>query len=159
MNIYEITGYALELMEYLDAEEIDEQTVADTLEAIGADEKIDSYCKIIKSYENDISNIDNEIARLKARKDHAEKNISRMKTALDNFMQATQKDKVKTQLFTVSYRKSTSVEILDQERIPLQYRKVKIEESPDKSAIKKILSEGGTVAGCQLKENKNLQIK
>ena len=159
MNIYEITGYALELMEYLDAEEIDEQTVADTLEAIGADEKIDSYCKIIKSYENDISNIDNEIARLKARKDHAEKNISRMKTALDNFMQATQKDKVKTQLFTVSYRKSTSVEILDQERIPLQYRNVKIEESPDKSAIKKVLSEGGTVAGCQLKENKNLQIK
>jgi septal ring factor EnvC (AmiA/AmiB activator) len=159
MNIYEITGYALELMEYLDAEEIDEQTVHDTLESIGADEKIDSYCKIIKSYEDDISNIDNEIARLKARKERAEKNIDRMKAALDGFMQATRQDKAKTKLFTISYRKSTSVEILDQERIPLQYRKVKIEESPDKSAIKKVLSEGGTVAGCQLKENKNIQIK
>ena len=154
MNIYEITGYALELMEYLDAEEIDEQTVADTLEAIGADEKIDSYCKIIKSYENDISNIDNEIARLKARKDHAEKNISRMKTALDNFMQATQKDKVKTQLFTVSYRKSTSVEILDQERIPLQYRNVKIEESPDKSAIKRSFPRAVRLQAVSLRKTK-----
>ena len=104
MNIYEMTGYALELMELLDAEEIDEQTVADTLEAIGADEKIDSYCKIIENYKSDISGIDEAIARLKARKERAEKNIDRMKQALDGFMQATRQDKAKTKLFTVSYR-------------------------------------------------------
>lgn len=159
MNIYEITGYALELMEYLDAEEIDEQTVANTLESIGADEKIDSYCKIIENYKSDISGIDEAIARLKARKERAEKNIDRMKTALDGFMQATKKDKVKTQLFTVSYRKSKSVEILNESLIPKEFIKVKTEESPDKTAIKKVLSEGGTIAGCQLKENKNIQIK
>ena len=81
MNIYEITGYALELMEYLDAEEIDEQTVHDTLESIGADEKIDSYCKIIENYKSDISGIDEAIARLKARKERAEKNIDRSRSS------------------------------------------------------------------------------
>ena len=159
MNIYEMTGYALELMEYLDAEEIDEQTVANTLEAIGADEKIDSYCKIIKSYENDISNIDNEIARLKARKDHAEKNISRMKTALDGFMQATRQDKAKTKLFTISYRPSSTVEVLDESLIPEKFIKFKTTAAPDKAAIKKILDNGGTVEGCKLVKNKNIQIK
>ncbi len=159
MNIYEITGYALELMELLDAEEIDEQTVADTLESIGADEKIDSYCKIIRSYENDISGIDTEIDRLKALKERAEKNIDRMKAALDGFMVATKKDKAKTRLFTISYRPSSAVEILDESLIPVKYIKVKKETVPDKAAIKKVLDRGGEVAGCKLMKNKNIQIK
>ncbi len=147
MNIYEITGYALELMEYLDAEEIDEQTVANTLESIGADEKIDSYCKIIENYKSDISGIDEAIARLKARKERAEKNIDRMKQALDGFMQATRQDKAKTKLFTISYRPSSAVEVLDESLIP------------EKFIIKKILDNGGTVEGCILRKNKNIQIK
>lgn len=159
MNIYEMTGYALELMEYLDADEIDEQTVADTLEAIGADEKIDSYCKIIENYKSDISGIDEAIARLKARKERAEKNIDRMKTALDGFMQATRQDKAKTKLFTVSYRPSTAVEVLDESLIPKEFIKIKTTTAPDKAAIKKILDNGGTVEGCKLLKNKNIQIK
>ena len=159
MNIYELTGYALELMELLDAEEIDEQTVHDTLESIGADEKIDSYCKIIENYKNDISGIDEAIARLKARKERAEKNVERMKQALDGFMQAIRQDKAKTKLFTISYRPSSAVEVLDESLIPEKFIKVKTTTAPDKAAIKKVLSEGGTVAGCQLKENKNIQIK
>lgn len=159
MNIYEMTGYALELMELLDAEEIDEQTVANTLEGIGADEKIDSYCKIIENYKSDISGIDEAIARLKARKERAEKNIDRMKQALDGFMQATRQDKAKTKLFTVSYRKSTSVEIIDEDLIPHDLIKVKTTTAPDKALIKKILDNGGTVDGCILKKSKNIQIK
>ena len=159
MNIYEITGYALELMEYLDAEEIDEQTVANTLESIGADEKIDSYCKIIENYKSDISGIDEAIARLKARKERAEKNIDRMKQALDGFMQATRQDKAKTKLFTISYRPSSAVEILDESLIPLEFIKVKTTTAPDKVVIKKILDNGGTVAGCKILKNRNIQIK
>ena len=159
MNIYELTGYALELMELLDAEEIDEQTVHDTLESIGADEKIDSYCKIIENYKNDISGIDEAIARLKARKERAEKNIDRMKTALDGFMQATGQDKAKSKLFTISYRPSSAVEILDESIIPEEFIKVKTTTAPDKAAIKKILDNGGTVEGCILRKNKNIQIK
>ncbi len=121
MNIYELTGYALELMELLDAEEIDEQTVHDTLESIGADEKIDSYCKIIENYKNDISGIDEAIARLKARKERAEKNVERMKQALDGFMQAIRQDKAKTKLFTISYRPSSAVEVLDESLIPEKF--------------------------------------
>lgn len=159
MNIYEMTGYAQELMELLNAEEIDEQAVADTLEAIGADEKVDSYCKIIRSYENDIVGIDTEIARLKVRKERAEKNIDRMKQALDGFMQATMQDKAKTKLFTISYRPSSAVEVLDESLIPACYIKVKTTTAPDKIAIKKVFDGGGTVEGCILRKNKNIQIR
>lgn len=159
MNIYEITQQALYLMQLLESDEIDEQTVSDTLEAIGTDEKIDSYCKIIRSYEDDIMSIDSEIARLTARKDMAKKNIDRMKTALDGFMQAIKKDKEKTKFFTVSYRPSEAVEVLDESLIPTEYIKVKTTTSPDKTAIKRVLSSGGTVSGCILKKKRNLQIK
>lgn len=159
MNIYEMTGYAQELMELLNAEEIDEQTVADTLEAIGADEKVDSYCKIIRSYENDIVGIDTEIARLKVRKERAEKNIDRMKQALDGFMTATKQEKAKTKLFTISYRPSSAVEVLDESLIPECYIRVKTTTAPDKVAIKKVLDGGGMVEGCILRKNKNIQIR
>ena len=54
MNIYDLTGYALQLKELLDADEIDEQTFSDTLESIGADDKVDSYCMIIRELEAEI---------------------------------------------------------------------------------------------------------
>ena len=48
-TLYELTNQANALYELLQGEEIDEQTFNDTLEAMGAGEKIESYCKIIKS--------------------------------------------------------------------------------------------------------------
>ena len=82
-----------------------------------------------------------------------------MKQALDGFMQATRQDKAKTKLFTVSYRPSTAVEVLDESLIPKEFIKIKTTTAPDKAAIKKILDNGGTVEGCKLLKNKNIQIK
>ena len=157
MNIYEMTGYAQELMELLNAEEIDEQTVADTLEAIGADEKVDSYCKVICTMEAEIAARKAVIDRMKLLNSRAEKNIDRMKQALDGFMTAVQKPKVQTTLFCVSRKKTQAVEILNENMIPSQF--IKIVPSVDKATIRKILMDGGKVAGCTLKENQSIQIR
>ena len=85
MTLYEMTEQAQALKSLLESEEIDEQAFADTLEAIGADEKVDSYCRIIKSIEGDNALIDAEIARLTALKQRNGKSIDRMKEALDRF--------------------------------------------------------------------------
>ena len=73
MTLYEMTQAAQDLKALLEADEIDEQTYNDTLEAIGADDKIDAYCQIIREYEAEITARKSEIERLRAANDRAEK--------------------------------------------------------------------------------------
>ena len=162
MTLYEMTAQAQALKALLESEEIDEQAFADTLEAIGADEKVDSYCRIIKSIEGDNALIDAEIARLTALKQRNGKSIDRMKEALDRFdrfMAAIGSTKEKTPFFSVSYRTSESVQVYDLSAIPERYIKMKVEQAPDKTAIKAALKAGEMVKGCSLEKKRNIQIK
>lgn len=59
----------------------------------------------------------------------------------------------------MSYRRSEAVEVFDESLIPEDYIKISVKKAPDKTAIKAILKSGGEVAGCVLRENRNLQIK
>ena len=65
-SIYELTGEYLELMNMLEDEEVDEQTIIDTLEALDGEieNKADNYAKIIRSLESDIDGISKENNRL-----------------------------------------------------------------------------------------------
>lgn len=158
MTLYEMTGHTAALYELLCAEEIDEQTFNDTLEAMGADEQIDSCCKIINQQKADIEEISNEIRRLQARKKVAENGVERMKTALDNFMKSTGQEKKKTALFTVSYRKSETVNVTDMEKLPEQYKKYR-EPEPNKVAIKSALKDGIEISGVEIVMNKTISIR
>ena len=159
MTLYDMTTQAQALREMLDAEEIDEQAFNDTLESIGASEKIDSYCQIINAIAGDNLAIEAEISRLKARLEHNKHSIDRMRSALNDFMTVCGKKKEKTALFTVSYRKSQSVEIIDIGSVPEEYVKIKTEVTADKNAIKAALKSGHTIAGCQIKDTESLQIR
>lgn len=159
MTLYDMTAQARELKDMLDAEEIDEQTFSDTLEAIGAEEKVNSYCQIIRELDGDNTAIKAEIERLKKRIEHNTASIDRMKQALDGFMTVSGKKKEKTPFFSVSYRKSQSVNILNEADIPQEYIKIKTETTPDKVAIKAALKAGETIPGCQLINSENIQIR
>lgn len=158
MTLYEMTEHTAALYELLCAEEIDEQTFNDTLEAMGADEQIDSCCKIINQQKADIEEISNEIRRLQSRKKIAENGVERMKTALDNFMKSTGQEKKKTALFTVSYRKSETVNVIDMEKLPDQYKKYR-EPEPNKVAIKSAIKDGIEVSGVEIVTNKTISIR
>lgn len=159
MTLYEMTTQAQALRDMLDNEEIDEQTFTDTLEAIGAEEKVNSYCQIIRDLDGDNAAIKAEIDRLKKRIEHNTASIDRMKQALDGFMTASGKKKEKTPFFSVSYRKSQSVDILNEADIPQEYIKIKTETAPDKVAIKAALKAGETIPGCRLKDTESIQIR
>ena len=159
MTLYEMTEQAQTLRDMLDAEEIDEQTFNDTLEAIGAEDKVNSYCQIIRELDGDNAAIKAEIERLKKRIEHNTSSINRMKQALDGFMTASGKKKEKTPFFSVSYRKSQSVDIINEADIPQEYIKVKTETAPDKVAIKAALKAGEAIPGCQLKDTESIQIR
>lgn len=159
MTLYEMTAQAQTLRDMLDNDEIDEQTFTDTLEAIGVEDKVNSYCQIIRELDGDNTAIRAEIERLKKRIEHNTTSIDRMKQALDSFMTASGKKKEKTPFFSVSYRKSQSVDILNEADIPQEYIKVKTETAPDKVAIKAALKAGEAIPGCQLKDTESIQIR
>lgn len=159
MTLREMTEQAEQLYFLLQNDEIDEQTFKDTLEAIGAEEKIDTYCNIIYQLAADNTALDAEIDRLSNKKQSNTKSIERMKQALDSFMKACKKAKEKTALYTISYRKSKKVNIIDMSVIPAEFLKVKTETNPDKTKIKAAIIDGTPVPGCEVVENDNIQIK
>lgn len=67
-------------------------------------------------------------------------------------------EKFKTARVSVSYRKSTAVNVLDLSAIPAEYLRVK-EPEADKTAIKEALKNGEVIEGVELVENVSMQIK
>lgn len=67
--------------------------------------------------------------------------------------------KFKTVKAEISYRKSTSVEIEDIDKLPEDYKKTVESVAADKNGIAKALKEGIEVSGAKLVENNNIQIK
>lgn len=157
-TLYQMTEETKSLYEMLENGDIDEQTLADTMEAIGIDEKINSYCQVIKQLSADVDMFAEEEKRVKERKQALKNNVDRMKTALLQFLTATGQEKVKTGTFSVSKSYSKAVNILDENSIPDEF---KIEQAPkiDKTAIKKAISAGNEVCGAEIVENESVRIR
>lgn len=157
MTLYEMTQTASELYALLEAGEIDEQVISDTLEAIEADQKCDSYCKVIRQLQADAEALKNEIDRLTAKKKAAEAAVERMKTALLAFTQASG-GKVRTELFSVSTRTTQSADIINPDAIPAAYR-VPQPDKISKADILKALKAGENIPGAALNESTSVIIK
>jgi predicted ribosome quality control (RQC) complex YloA/Tae2 family protein len=157
-TLYELTEQAACLYDLLQSNEIDEQTFNDTLDAMGAGEKAESYCKVIKQLQCDIENFKNEIDRLTARKKTAENAVDRMKAMLLLFMQQTGQDKIKAGTFAISQATTQAVQITDEKAIPCIYL---VEQPPkiDKAGIKKALKDGEAVNGAELINNTGVRIR
>ena len=154
MTLYEMKQAAINLYEMLQADEIDEQAYNDTMEGIGADEKLEDYIYVIKQCEADNVAIKTEIDRLKANKEKNDKAIERMKKAVVDFMNATGQKKANAGTFKLSLRKSESTLITDETKIPSEYL---VPQPPkvDKTAIKKAIKLGIKVDGAviEIKES------
>jgi hypothetical protein len=91
-------------------------------------------------------------------KDKASKRISSIKKYLLPYV--VSHGKIESGTFTLSTRKSESVNITNESLIPLSYiHEIPVQLKPDKNAIKKDLKAGKAVPGAELKENDNLVIK
>lgn len=157
MTIYELTGAAAQLYALLENEEIDAQTVADTLEAMGADEKIDGCCKVIKQLEADAANVKAEADRLAKRAASISNNAKYARQRLTDYLQVTGQTSVKTLAFTVSQRTTQAVMIAEGAELPQEY--LKITTAPDKTALKTALLAGKKIDGVTLADNASLTIR
>ena len=160
-SLYQITADQLELFNQID--ELEGELTPELEESlkINADnfqEKARGYIWHIKKLEADNVTINEELNRLERIEKRNNKMIDRlkenMKFALEIFGESQKVD-----TFTLSLRKSKSVEIIDSDVIPESYRVVKTTETINKTEIKKAIESGLTVPGATIKENNNLQIK
>lgn len=157
-SLYELTVQAEQLLEMLENGDIDERVYNDTLEAMGIDEKIENCCKMIKQLTADAEMYKSEIDRLTLKKKTAENSIKRLKESILNCMQSTNQNKIKTAMFSVSTRTSNSVEIINTEEVPKEF-KIPQPDKIDKSTIRKALSAGEAIPGVALVESVGVQIR
>ena len=158
MNIFEMTVAANQLYDLLTSGEIDEQTFNDTLQAMGTEEKLESYCKVIRQLEADAEMLEAEKERIEKKKKTVDASIVRMKKAVMDFMKASGSTKSTAGTFTVALSTSKAVNILDESKVPVRFL---VEQAPkiDKSSIRAELMSGAEIEGCELQINEGVRIK
>ena len=158
MYLYEMTVAANQLYDLLTSGEIDEQTFNDTLQAMGTEEKLESYCKVIRQLEADAEMLKAEKERIENKKKTVDASIGRMKKTVMEFMKASGSTKSTAGTFTVSLSTSKATKIIDESLIPKKYF-IKQEPKIDKKAILEMLKSGAKVKGCELQINEGVRIK
>lgn len=159
-NIYELTNDLVALQEMLENstdEELDE-ALRDTLEANQGiyEEKLESYCKVIKNLEVDKEGYMAEAKRLTDKAKRLTNNIAKLKGLMYESMKLTNTTKVKGQLFTVAIQKNGGktpvivAEDADLSILPDQL--VTVTTAPALDAIRELLEAGKTVEGFTLGE-------
>lgn len=159
-SMYIITREALEIASLLEegelSEEMENQLVISQQEL---QNKATNYCYVVKSFEDDISIIDKEIKRLQELKKSKSNSVDRLKDTVKYAMEIYGIEKIETPTLKINFRKSESIEIINEDQISDEFKSSKVVESIDKAAIKKAIKEGKIVEGAILQVNNNLQIK
>lgn len=160
MTLYEMSNTARQLYELFEAGEIDEQTVTDTMESIGASEKLESYVYIQRQLEAEIAGYKAEIERMTDRVHSLQSHVDRMRQAQVDFMQATGQKKANAGLFKLSLRENKSCEIEDESLIPAEYMTVIPETwKPDKRAMLAAMKQGERINGAKLTTSYSVTVK
>lgn len=145
-ELYELSNDYLEVLDMMDDDTWDEQTVMDTLEAVDGefDYKAESMAKIIKSFQAKSDAVKEEIDRLTARRKSFENKAEFFKAVLFQNMQVIGKKKIKTALFAISIAKNGGKEPLkitgNIEDIPGKYL-IPQDPIPNTDAIRALLAE------------------
>ena len=153
MNIYEIDSQILSCID----EETGEILDIERLEKLIQDKnnKIESVACWYKNTVAEAEAIRNEISNLKARKERDEKLAENLKRYISDVLDG---EKFKTAKVSISYRKSSSVEVDDVYRLPDEFLTYKAPE-PKKSLLKSAIDNGQKFEGVRIVEKMNIQIK
>lgn len=119
-------------------------------------EKLENIACWIKGMDADITAMKTE-----------EKNLSARRKALENkrervfnwLYESLDGEKITSPRVKVSYRKTASVDVFNMADLPDEYRRVKITEEADKTAIKEAIKAGDEVPGATLVERLSMSIK
>jgi hypothetical protein len=123
------------------------------------EDKATSYCYLTKQLDADTDQIDAEIKRLQALKSAKAKLQEELKNRVAEAMQRFGIEKIEKNNLKLSFRKSESLLIDDDAKVPNQFVKIKMTESVDKVKLKEYIQSGNKINGILVITNQNLQIK
>lgn len=140
----------------VDAEEVDD-SMLDRLKQLQMDreEKIKACGHVIKNLRAYINALKEEEISLEKRRHHIESRLEWLKAYVAGFLGEGNKRNYGTVI--LSWRKSESVHIPDEECVPPQYCRISYE--PNKSQIKEDIKAGASLPFASLVEKQNLVVK
>lgn len=168
MRLYEISEAYNDFLAAYENGDIEESAFADTLESIeGAfEDKAESIACLIKSLDAEVEAIKAEAAKLTDRARVKNNEAERLKAYLAQHMLATNTLKLESPRAKLTFRKSESVEILDELAFIADAQSAGRDDlltykapTVNRTAIKKAIKAGEPVQGAALVEKQNLQIK
>lgn len=166
MNLWEITQEFLTLASMIEeagGEATDEVMEELAISRENFQHKAEGYAKLILKWESEVDAASAEIKRIQAIRKTKENSVARLKETLKGalmiFGQEDNKGikRFETPIIKLSTRRSTSIEITDENALPQEAFVIKKEVS--KTAIKELLEAGAPIEGASVKENISLVIR
>lgn len=167
MKLYELASVYENFMEAVDAGDVPEEAITDTLESIEADidDKVDNIACLLKGMDAEIDAIKAEEARLAERRKAKEKAKERVKEYLSSTLLAMGKTKIETARNKITFRKSEKVTFIDESAF-IEWAVANADHlvtygkpTVNKTAVKDYIKSGAEVIGVEVVENQNIQIK
>ena len=166
MSLYEIDTRIQAIIDNMFATvdengEISEDIDLSELEALqeARQVKLENIALYIKNLAVEASAIKEEENTLKDRRKRLESKCERLEGILINAMKQDGNKKITSPRFEAVLRDNKKTEIRDASLIPEEFLNVKVEKTPDKTAIKKAIEAGQDVAGAELIINTTISIK
>lgn len=163
-TLRELTGERLALQDKLEALDLDEQTILDTLEGAETEIalKIENYGYVIRNMESFVEAVKAEEERMTKRRRIAESRVGYIKEWLFKNMVACDIKKIECPAFTIAIQNNPAAVVIDSESlIPSEFMRQPEPPppSPDKKAIAAAIKDGLKVAGAHLAQSQRLVIK
>ena len=139
-TMYEITSSLQELLYLMESEEIPEEMISDTLEAVGLEVELvaDNVANMLAELSADCDKLKAEERRLHERRQMMEGNASRLKAQLLHMLQTADKKSFKTTLHSFSVRGTAGKTVVTApDMLPDEYFRIP-EPTPPELDIKKI---------------------
>jgi seryl-tRNA synthetase len=157
MRLYEIKEEFLRLAEM----DLDEQTLADTLESLQGelDEKADNIACLIKQLEAEAEAIKNESKNLADRAIAKQNKADKLNEYLFTTFKTLNINKIETARNVIQVKKNPISVVLEEGFNNPCYMSTKIVTTPDKSLIKEYLQQGNELKGAKLEQKERLVLK
>ena len=166
MTLYELTDSWLKVQQMMEDTE-DMEAVLDTLEAIegGIEDKAENYGKLIRNLTADVESIKAEEERLARRRRAISNNVDSLKERLFFTMNAIDKDRIKTDLFSFTIANNPPTALVDDEPAFIEWarandvRFIREKVELNKKALAEALKSGEDINGARLIQTKGLRIR
>lgn len=159
MTLYEMSEGALALYEMFYNGDIDEETLNDTIESFGVEDKLEDYCKLIRQLGADVIALKAEKALIDQKIKRADNTTERLKNNILRFFESTSTEKQKAGTFNLALRKTEAVNVVNLDVIPEEFKTTEITVKPDKNSIKAAIKLGKEIPGAEIQINKSINIK